>query len=544
MNSNQHNDYEIINPQAVPYLSDKNNNYSKYPYTNNSNLPMENKHYKEWLNMCQEDLQYNSDISQYATTAALYAISGIIDYFSPYPVAKALPLLRFITPYFWPPKESQNVWINFINSTEALIGKTIRPDVKDNAVRYLTDVQTAIENYNDALDSWLPNPKNSSFQLNLSTAWNNAESKLETAINFAKGVSGSSTEKEETILLLPIYAHLANLHLLLLRDISIYGPTDFATWKVNENDIKRLYTKQIRLTNEYITHCTTNYNTGLEMVKKNPLKLFSWNYYNSFRRNITIQVLDIIALFSFYDTHKYPANINNYTITQIVKAELPRVVYTDAHTGDVLSAVNGIDQLEQALTRPSHLFSTLRLLRLFAGRNNLGSISLTANSVCAEKATENGCSFGEPYGQKTDSNTETTLQFGGVAIDKITLFSPTSPKSTPELINKLMFYQGERNVSTFNPGGEISNIPTKTFQIPSVTINNKTFTHNLYYMKTTVDPSLALDPYTFPRRQVAFAWTYSSVDSNNTIQEKVITAIPIIKSQSVNNTTIIPNPGH
>ncbi|WP_215559561.1 hypothetical protein [Bacillus mycoides] len=42
MNSYNNNEYEIIDSHASPYPPNRNNDHSRYPYTNNPNHPMQN----------------------------------------------------------------------------------------------------------------------------------------------------------------------------------------------------------------------------------------------------------------------------------------------------------------------------------------------------------------------------------------------------------------------------------------------------------------------------------------------------------------------
>nr|ADM64568.1 84 kDa crystal toxin protein [Bacillus thuringiensis] len=535
MNSNHHNDYEIIDSNTSPYPSNKNNEYSRYPYTHNPNQPMQNANYKNWINLCQENTQYGQNPetfndTQTAVVTSLAIVGTILAI--PFPVTGAgITILGTLLPFVWPSSAdtSQGIWISFINSTEVLIDKTINSQTKTNAVRELQGLQSNVQHYQNLLQSWLKSKNNVSFQTAVSQAFTAAHSHFLRSMNYFKGVQN----QEENILLLPIYAHAANLHLLLLRDASIYGKE----WGFSPQEINIFYNNQTSLTNEYIEHCTQSYNTGLSIVKTHYLRKFDWNNFNSFRREMTIKVLDIIALFSNYDTHKYPVTINN---TLLPKTELTREIYTKANSGDT-PPKDGLDQVEQALTRTPHLFTWLNQLILFASKNDYSTFSLTANQNCVIKTNERICSTEKIYGEKRTNDTINQINLDRFNIDKITMFSPNNIRT---LVNALHFYQGTITQAIYNPGNEISSQPILTFEIPPVTRNNKTFNHILSYMTTAVDNSIATDPKTSGSRQIAFAWTHSSVDSKNTIQEKVITAIPAIKAQFFKYPNIVKNPGH
>lgn len=119
----------------------------------------------------------------------------------------------------------------------------------------------------------------------------------------------------EEVPLLPIYAQAANLHLLLLRDASIFGKE----WGLSSSEISTFYNRQVERAGDYSDHCVKWYSTGLNNLRGTNAE--SWVRYNQFRRDMTLMVLDLVALFPSYDTQMYPIKTT---------AQLTREVYTDA----------------------------------------------------------------------------------------------------------------------------------------------------------------------------------------------------------------------
>ncbi|PNK21778.1 insecticidal delta-endotoxin Cry8Ea1 family protein, partial [Bacillus thuringiensis] len=120
--------------------------------------------------------------------------------------------------------------------------------------------------------------------------------------------------RNQEVPLLMVYAQAANLHLLLLRDASLFG----SEWGMASSDVNQYYQEQIRYTEEYSNHCVQWYNTGLNRLRGTTAE--SWVRYNQFRRDLTLGVLDLVALFPSYDTRTYPIPTT---------AQLTREVYTD-----------------------------------------------------------------------------------------------------------------------------------------------------------------------------------------------------------------------
>ncbi|OUA82762.1 hypothetical protein [Bacillus thuringiensis] len=79
MDLNYQNEYEIINSNGSSYPSNRNNDYSRYPYTNNPNQPLQHTSYKDWINGCQTNQIYDENPEIFASADTIAALSaGII----------------------------------------------------------------------------------------------------------------------------------------------------------------------------------------------------------------------------------------------------------------------------------------------------------------------------------------------------------------------------------------------------------------------------------------------------------------------------------
>ncbi|WP_240527643.1 insecticidal delta-endotoxin Cry8Ea1 family protein, partial [Bacillus cereus] len=72
----------------------------------------------------------------------------------------------------------------------------------------------------------------------------------------------------------------------------------------------------------YTDSCISTYNQGLEQAKTLPADgdVAKWNAYNDYRRDMTLMVLDLVAIWSTYNTTQYPLPVN---------VQLTREIYTE-----------------------------------------------------------------------------------------------------------------------------------------------------------------------------------------------------------------------
>lgn len=108
----------------------------------------------------------------------------------------------------------------------------------------------------------------------------------------------------------PIFVQAANAHLLLQRDIILYGDE----WGIDKNQWQGYKDDQKKLIQDYTKYAMNVYNAGLEKRKReaeqiNTLEKYRntdrWNHINEYVREYTLSVLDFVELFPYTDPSKY-----------------------------------------------------------------------------------------------------------------------------------------------------------------------------------------------------------------------------------------------
>ncbi|MED3069512.1 insecticidal delta-endotoxin Cry8Ea1 family protein [Bacillus thuringiensis] len=351
-------------------------------------------------------------------------------------------------------------------------------------------------------------------------------------------IENFSIERYEKILL-PSYAVAANLHLLLLRDIEIHGKKlGFAQDSLNFYNCELKY-----YTAQHTKYCLDTYNKGLASEKEK-----SWVRFHRYRREMTLAVLDIIALFPLYDARLYPSKDSKIQ----VKSELTREIYSDVVNANVYGTIyTDNNRNEELYTRPPHLFTWLRGFRFVTNSISSGSRTwtfLAGNQNKYSYTRGNGIIPGPFYGQDTDyggTSSNTDFAAGSYVYNLWTKnYEFISPYTDPVNITKINFSVTNNNSSKEEIYGAERNLPTVRTDFDfltnkegtgSPTYNN--YNHILSYMLTNGTFSQKRHGYTF-------AFTHSSVDPYNTIAPDKITQIPAVKGNYLLGTYVRKGPGH
>nr|WP_269724308.1 insecticidal delta-endotoxin Cry8Ea1 family protein [Bacillus thuringiensis] len=262
-------------------------------------------------------------------------------------------ILALLVEIFWP-EDGQENYSDLINAlmeqVELLIDEKISEQVRNDALATLTSSGIALQSYLSALEDWKIHPNNARSAQLVRERFTTAEAQVRSNIAY---VSRARYE----ILLLPIYAQVANIHLLLLRQVELYGK-DLG---YSQSDIDLFYNEQQKFLAQYTNYCTNWYNTGLNTIWNNVENLVNsaqyWDQFNDFRRELTLTVLDIVSTFPTYDARLYPPS---------VKGELTREVYTRSINANYFNQVQAgaIEEAEIGLTNAPRLFPLLKKLEL------------------------------------------------------------------------------------------------------------------------------------------------------------------------------------
>ncbi|WP_180235377.1 insecticidal delta-endotoxin Cry8Ea1 family protein [Bacillus cereus] len=333
----------------------------------------------EWQNMNYQDVMNTSVGREYqavqqvnvgeAVGAALGILTTILKAVNP-TLGTAAGVISSIFGFLWKRfgTDPQAQWKQFMEAVEYLVSQKITDAVRSKAVSELEGVQRAVELYQEAANAWNMNPDNAAAKERIRRQYTSTNTVIEYAMpSFRVG----SFE----VPLLTVYAQAANLHLLLLRDAVKFG----AGWGFSPTEVEDNYTRLQARTAEYTNHCTNTYDKGLKQAydlapnptdynkypylnpySKDPIygKYYTapvdWNLFNDFRRDMTLMVLDIVAVWPTYNPRLY----NNPNGVQI---QLSREVYSTVY-GRGWSNNSTVDAIESTLVRPPHLVTELTKL--------------------------------------------------------------------------------------------------------------------------------------------------------------------------------------
>lgn len=207
---------------------------------------------------------------------------------------------------FWP-SSHKDVWSEIKERVEELINEKISNLVYQQVQDDLTGLKNNLDEYLwAAAHSQLPTYISEKYNVVLGDF-------LQQLPNFQS--------KGYEVLLLPLFAQFANLHLSLLRDGVLYG----AGWGWTES-IQQHNRQQIRETIRlYEDYAEKTYSNGLEDTKKKAPsnKHFTepLNTINKYVRNMTLTVLDFKRMWQYFDPVDYPTPVKIY---------LDREIYSDA----------------------------------------------------------------------------------------------------------------------------------------------------------------------------------------------------------------------
>ncbi|AKR13106.1 hypothetical protein AC241_31095 (plasmid) [Bacillus thuringiensis] len=523
MNSYQNtNEYEILD--ASPSYSNMTNSYPRYPLANNRQGSMKNTNYKDWLAMCEGNAEglFLTDEQMVSIVGA--AISKLLGF-----VPVVGDILSSLADTYWPKIAGQEadtrVWAGLIRHTANLIDNRDVDRVIGQATANVMSLYAALGVYNRFLEQWKSPVKPYAGLADEIRAQMSTLHLLFTT----KIISDFTIQGYESILL-PSYANAASLHLLLLRDISIYGEK----LGFDSKTLQAYHNEQVKFTTDYTAHCIKTYNLNLNAQKSK-----GWVAFNQYRRDMTLTVLDLIALFPSYDTHRYPADEKN--VKKLSNTELTREIYTALTES---SPSKTVEAMEESLTRGPHLFTWPKRLDFWTFNYNMypDTRYLSANRIGFSYTNSSEIEDSGIYGSPT---------FGTVLTHQIPLNSNvyrtsiTDTTAVPNQVTKMDFYKIDGTNASYN--SNITPVPANlrtTFFGFSSDANRppnqptvQDYNNILSYIKTDIIGG--------HQARVSFAWTHKGVNPNNQILTDNVTQVPAVKSSLLNAPArVIKGPGH
>nr|AJW76682.1 insecticidal crystal protein 1 [Bacillus thuringiensis] len=535
MNSYENkNEYEYEILDASQNNSNMSNRYQRYPLAHNPQTSIQTTNYKDWLRMCQNPL----DMEGYDSNSVVVVSTGLIVVGTLISILSAglgsIPIIYgTLLPVLWnDPNNPQKTWHEFMSHGETLLNQTISTVERNRAAAYLEGYTTAVKKCEEALNVWLKTPN----QANARTV---ADLYKDTDFLFFTTLPHLKLRGYET-LLLSSYTQAANMHLILLKQASKYADQWNAQLSVSvQKTANDYYTDLVKLIGEYTDYCIATYRLGLTTIKS---RATSWNIYNMYRREMTILVLDLVALFPAHDIKKYPSG---------TKVELTREIYTDA-LGAVALPQN-IDATEQLATRAPNLFSWLKGFKFITTQStNRYYLSGIANQYSFTNSNGEiwGPISGNPTGVSSDLTIDNNFSIYKLSILRGYQLSPDFSFHNP--VHQIDFSttnNQQGRVQSYKSGGPTPvNPETTAIHLPidskctqncNPTFNN--YSHILSYAKTFTS-NLSIGTTS---NITSFGWTHNSVDRENTIDLNNITQIPAVKaSQVYPGNSVIKGPGH
>lgn len=591
MNSYQNkNEYEILD--ASRNNSNMSNHYPRYPLANDTQASMQNTNYKDWLTMCDSNTQFVGDISKYSSLEAYASakasigfgvglVSTILGIFSG-PISLVIGAIIGVTTAvldFLPSgKDSGNyreIWNDLIEHVKELINDAIETNALNTAKSILDGLSDLMQEYESKLAAWKNSNQSrdlNSDMVNLFISTNNIFlARIPEFQNLGHQVS-----------FLPLFAVAANFHLLLLRDASVYGEL----WDMSPEFISDYYSGkqgQLNKTKEYTDYAMRVYKEGLEQSKKVSVSNsnnLNWENYNKYRRDMTLTVLDVIALFPTYDNHIYNMS---------TKVELTRDVYTDlisyiknpflinpvqggrfeGYTSDQFTAI------EKALIRPPHLFTWLRELTGYFYQQVGQSQFMTAIQNKYYYTFSNSTIIGPIHGPRYSGDHSISVpltDYQEIYSTLSTIISLRTNDPVKELTLGSAFYYGVlghyHDITDRRTGNKTQKIlgegitrgratvPSVRSEIPykeDIPPTAEKYSHRLSYISAYATDCGAIHVVRGPgcyRTPQLCAWTHNSVDPTNTLDPNKITQIPAVKAYSLydnilnGSSYVIKGPNH
>jgi hypothetical protein len=216
------------------------------------------------------------------------------------------PLLSTLVSIFWP-SSGTDIWAQIEQQVEQLIQQALTQLVQEQVSASLQGLNNNLESYLTALKDGTGDPSY------ISEKWNVANG------DFLQQLPTFQLPDYQ-LLLLPLFAQFANMHLSLLRDGVVGG----AAWGWTPAIIAQTQTDLTNAIANYRQYAPPVYQSGLADVKAktkaNNHSAEPFRSVNNYVRQMTLTVLDFVNMWQYFDVSKYSGPVTVY---------LDREIYTD-----------------------------------------------------------------------------------------------------------------------------------------------------------------------------------------------------------------------
>ncbi|WP_283749317.1 insecticidal delta-endotoxin Cry8Ea1 family protein [Bacillus cereus] len=538
MNSNNKNKHNVIDTLSDNPLS---TNAVEYPLANDQSNPSQNVNYKDYLRMSEgNENSSNHDVFISApglvdTTANITSV--ILSALGVPILGTVVKLYSKLFGFLWGSTPGQDPWKELMDRVEILIDQKLTEYARSKALAELEGLQNVMKSYVDALESWQNNSRNSQTRLLV-------QQRLVVADSQFKQAMPSFAIKDYEVSLLPVYAQAANLHLLLLRDSQIFGKD----WGMPQHEIDLFYKEQLDSIEKYSDHCVEWYHTGLNQLKDKGSTAKNWVDYNRYRREMTLAVLDIVALLPNYDVHMYPMPVH---------AELTREIYTDpvgsylpykGNFKDVMSWYEmkryrqpTFHDLESLIRKPSQ-FTWLKDLKMYTRKRQNGQYEYYNYWVGHQLKR---ALIGEVYRRETTisgeiTSEEDTFTFEDYDIHRVLCNYIGRYDSSLVGVNQVEFHYLDNNTPRKKEYKKDIRVTSQSQK--KIDSEEELHSHRLSYVES-------FDLYWNHNNEKGgtipvFGWTHHSVAPKNTIYEDKMTSISATKANGYFTSEVIQGPGY
>nr|AHA61583.1 Cry delta-endotoxin [Bacillus thuringiensis] len=501
---------------------------------------------------------------------------------------RKIGLVGSLTGTWWPTNSASDTWGEMIGFAQDLVGTALNEDLKAKTNQHLDSIRSALQAYYSSLEDWLNANKPLSGPLlnQVTQEFGNALRKSRDSIAYFK----SDVSNVYTIILLPAYAQVANFHLALIHEGLKYA-TEWNLPRLQtfsyEDDLKKY-------TILYVNHCEYWYQKGLDILyPRNVIGMTQWMKRNFYRLTMTINVLDIISLFSLYDSKKYPnffEDIYNAQKELIPKFQLTRIVTTEPtlHQHKYLndsnekicqneSSCNPID-LDEYLTLPLMFQNWLRNINfqylapvISVGDESSYPYFVATQNINEYTNAEGNMSIGRQQGLWNFSNYFRPISFSlqkddyiyGLVLSAYPLINEDKLNgvTTPYILQKIEFYNLNKSINSkqirpISAGTTNSPLIDIYYGLPDVNgyeLDEPQFNFNAashyfnsiqtcYHKRQRGGSKTGYDIY----QSYVFHWEHASVKRKDEVVSDRITIFPAIKSNPIlsRGIQIISHQGH
>nr|QKO28714.1 crystal insecticidal protein [Bacillus thuringiensis] len=410
-------------------------------------------------------------------------------------------------------------WDLFLAQIERLIDQRIEATVRAKAITELEGLGRNYQIYAEAFKEWESDPDNEAAKSRVIDRFRILDGLIEANIPSFRIIGFE-------VPLLSVYVQAANLHLALLRDSVIFGER----WGLTTKNVNDIYNRQIREIHEYSNHCVDTYNTELERLGFRSIA--QWRIYNQFRRELTLTVLDIVALFPNYDSRLYPIQTFSQLTREIVTSPVSEFYYGVINSGNIIGTLT-----EQQIRRP-HLMDFFNSMIMYTSDNRRehywSGLEMTAYFTGLA-----GAQVSFPLvGTRGESAPPLTVRSVNDGIYRI-LSAPFY--SAPFLGTIVLGSRGEKFDFALN---NISPPPSTIYRHPG-TVDSLV---SIPPQDNSVPPhrgsSHRLSHVTMRASSPIFHWTHRSATTTNTINPNAIIQIPLVKAFNLHSgATVVRGPG-